>query len=276
MSSRSRWRSLLEKWRNSKIISTEESFVKKKGGGSALAAALSTIQRDREQWAGTQRTVCTEDEFEERYFIREMIGQGAYGMVYHAIRVEDAKSLAVKEIEVSDSDTARRQAIDECVLWQALSSPYHPCVLPLLEIIEVEASRSLRLVTDIMPCGTLSDLVLTFEGGAMSEQSIRLVMIQIASAVEHLHCVHCIAHRDLKPQNILCEGDDPTMIGCLKLADFGCARRFESLTEPSFDDPIGTHIYFSPELAAAWVAEGPVKYAGPPADCWALGAIACA
>ena len=64
------------------------------------------------------------------------------------------------------------------------------------------------------------------------------------------------------------------MIGCLKLADFGCCKRFESLTEPEFTDPVGTPSYFSPDLATAFLAHGPARYAGPPADCWALGAIA--
>lgn len=30
------------------------------------------------------------------------------------------------------------------------------------------------------------------------------MIVQITSAIAHLHCTHSIAHRDIKPHNILC------------------------------------------------------------------------
>jgi serine/threonine protein kinase len=275
----SHWNRLLSAWRLRKVTLVkpdleEESFVNKRNGRNALASTLSMIESDRKLWEGTQRIECSEDDFGDRYFLREVIGSGTYGVVHRAIRTADAKGLAVKVIELGETQTERGDAIKECVLWQQLSSPYHPSVLPLIEIIEIEGSNSLHLVTEHMQYGDLRKAMVCFEDGLMSEQSIRLIMIQIASATAHLHCVHSVAHRDIKPENILCEGPDPTMVGCLKLCDFGCCRRFESLSDPAFDDPIGSASYFAPELASAYVADGPVLYAGAPADVWAIGAIA--
>ena len=206
--------------------------------GSLLASALATIQADRERWGGTQRTVCTEDELEARYFIRDVLGKGSFGTVHRVIRIEDAEELAVKIIDHGISDGERASAIDECALWQVISSPYHPSILPLLEVIEVIGGDSLHLITQQMLWGNL-DQALRDPDVDKSEQSARLMMIQLLSAVEHLHMVHSIAHRDIKPENVLCEMSDPTIPGCLKLCDFGCCKRFESLTDPTFDEAIG-------------------------------------
>ena len=43
-------------------------------------------------------SVCTEEELETRYFIRDVLGKGTFGTVYRVIRIEDAEELAVKVI----------------------------------------------------------------------------------------------------------------------------------------------------------------------------------
>ena len=270
----SRWRLALLAWRGSKPSETgSESFLNRREGSTFLASKLDEIEVLRSEHTGTQHTHLSEQEFDEQFFLREVLGQGGFGVVHRAIRLQDAKALAIKVIDSDGSEKIRKDALFECKLWQAISSPYHPSILPLLEVIEVSGSGTLHLVTELMPFGVLREVLRDFEDGLMCEQSIRLVMIQIVSAVAHLHCVHSIAHRDIKPENVLCEGPDPTMVGSLKLCDFGACRRFTSLTEPAFDDPIGTASYFSPELAAAFIATDAIKYAGAPADCWALGAV---
>ena len=68
----------------------EESFVNKRNGRNALASTLSMIESDRKLWEGTQRIECSEDDFGDRYFLREVIGSGTYGVVHRAIRTADA------------------------------------------------------------------------------------------------------------------------------------------------------------------------------------------
>ncbi len=98
-----------------------------------------------------------------------------------------------------------------------------------------------------------------------SVQVCRMVTVQLASALAHLHLRHFTAHCDLKPANILCRRHRPRLRlrprprpvliihrrasvahlpvlsslrdtnvespGCVKLADFGFAQRFKKRTD---------------------------------------------
>lgn len=63
--------------------------------------------------------------------------------------------------------------------------------------------------------------------GTLSEDTIRLFLIQLAGAMRALF-LKGIVHRDLKPQNILlshcCKSLPPPAKITLKIADFGFAR----------------------------------------------------
>ena len=56
----------------------------------------------------------------------------------------------------------------------------------------------------------------------LPEDWVRLYVLEIAMALQHLHDMD-VVYRDLKPENILLCGD-----GHLKLTDFGLSRFFET------------------------------------------------
>src|SRR5262249_12828301 len=73
-----------------------------------------------------------------------------------------------------------------------------------------------------------------------------------------------VLHRDLKPGNILLEGD-----GTPKVADFGLAKRLDiEQGETRTGAIMGTPSYMAPEQA-----EGRTHDVGPATDVYALGAI---
>ena len=211
--------------------------------------------------------------------MREVVGIGSFGTVYRAIRVADGRELAAKVFSYQNAEQWG-ECVQEAEVWATISTPYHPAVLPLIEMLEVEG-RSLSLITELMPASNLGDAIFNLQ---MSEQASRLILVQIASAVCHLHLIHRMAHRDVKPDNILCTTGDPTLAGCLKLADFGLCKRFERREQPEFDEACGTIDYCAPELAAGFVTDTPPAsggaptpptcHYGPAVDVWAVGCIA--
>lgn len=79
------------------------------------------------------------------------------------------------------------------------------------------------------------------------------MLLQLAEAVKHLH-ENSFIHGDLKPGNILLSKlgiphpDVPFYL--VKVADFGCAQRFEfgAAAREDFDVKIGTYRYLAPEM----------------------------
>ena len=99
---------------------------------------------------------------------------------------------------------------------------------------------------------------------ALTEQNIQKILQDIASAILYLHG-RKIAHRDIKPDNILLILNNGTVISA-KLADFGLAH----CTTPTgtFTHPCGSPMYSAPELLRGGTHQYIEK-----ADIWSYGAL---
>jgi serine/threonine protein kinase len=95
---------------------------------------------------------------------------------------------------------------------------------------------------------------------AIPEGDCAVMAAQINAALAHLHRLD-VAHRDLKPGNVLFAGDK-----WLKLCDFGFAKRCRG---QRLHTMCGTPIYMAPELTQ----ESKKGYEGHPVDMWAFGAL---
>ena len=186
--------------------------------------------------------------FNDHYRILQQLGAGAFGTVSKVERVADGKEFAAKEVLFSQCKLKGQwnAAHDEVRVWTAVSWTYHPSILQLVEVVHLE-NVSLHLVTELMSGGDLQDAI----HAEMSEKNVRLITVQIAAAIAHLHLAHSIAHRDIKPHNVLCRcRANPMKAGSLKLADFGFSAEFSgSPKEPCFSLYAGSMDYFAPELA---------------------------
>jgi serine/threonine protein kinase len=176
-------------------------------GGVVLETKASALIRQRSSWTGTRQGGDLKA-FKDDFTMEEVLGEGAFGVVHHVIRRADKAEFAAKVVA-----RASKESQEEVRVWSALSSPFHPSILPLLEMFE-DPGTELALLTEVMHGGDLTDAVFNVE---MSEQACRLMCVQIASAVAYLHCVHSFAHRDLKPHNLLSKEYDPTQIGSIKV-----------------------------------------------------------
>jgi serine/threonine protein kinase len=139
----------------------------------------------------------------------------------------------------------------------------HPAI-PRLEEFFFDTSGRVEIVMELMEGGELFNYIV--ESQHLSEGKARTVFRQIVAGVAHLHSIG-IAHRDLKPQNLMyCRiSDSNRELGQIKIIDYDLARVNHS---PQWEGstPCGTMYYMAPE-----VVHGQVYSLG--IDCWSLGVI---
>ncbi|CAL9008183.1 unnamed protein product [Prunus brigantina] len=158
---------------------------------------------------------------------RNLIGAGRFGSVYRGILNEEERIVAVKVLNVQRSSES---FIAEC---EALKNIRHRNIVKLLTAcasIDFQGNDFKALVYEFMMNGSLEDwLHISADrvaGAPIVQGHLNLIQrvsiaIDVANALNYLHnhshmpIVHC----DLKPGNVLLEGD---MTACV--ADFGLSR----------------------------------------------------
>ncbi|CAJ0629628.1 432_t:CDS:2 [Entrophospora sp. SA101] len=192
--------------------------------------------------------------------ITDILGIGAYGIVYAAKHVTTGKSYAVKCIIKANLD-ARQQKFQytEINLHAKLSG--HPNIIRLEKVIE--SDEMIDIILEYCNEGDLFSIITEKGGYIGNDYLIKSVFIQILDAVLFSHR-HGIYHRDLKPENILVFDQGKT----IKLADFGLAT-----TELCSNDfGCGSTFYMSPECQGGFYKKLQI-YETAPNDVWSLGII---
>lgn len=166
------------------------------------------------------------------YILVRKLGRGGFGEVWLAERKAKfiTKRVAVKLPldEQVDHDAVKQEA----TLWEHASG--HPNILPIIDADEYDGQ--IVIVSEYAPDGSLADK-LKSEGKFPFKQAVE-VTIGILDGLQFLHSKRII-HRDIKPQNILLQGNTP------RLADFGISRAMQTTAINS--TIIGTDAYMSPE-----------------------------
>ena len=145
-------------WKKSKATPKPDDY------GIELEAKAGGVYEEAAQWYGTQRAG-NGSAFDKAYELVENLGEGGFGIVHRITRKADGTEFAAKAI-VKQEATDWAAALEEAAVWTAVSSPYHPAILPLYAIYE-DPSWQLTLVTELMAHGELTDAVFNVE---MSEQ----------------------------------------------------------------------------------------------------------
>ena len=182
--------------------------------------------------------------------IRDRLGHGGYGTVYRA-KNNKGTVVAAKEI---NKDLTSRGAVKEFENSIKQKELNHKNIVKILDIYKDE--EQMWMFLEFCNGGDLNNYARThfqeFNGGKV------MIMQQIAEGVKFLHDHH-IAHRDLKPGNILVEHQAGAQPITVKLTDFGLAM-FHPLdaTTSAMHTNLGTHTYKAPDF---WNSEdGKIKY----------------
>jgi serine/threonine protein kinase len=188
---------------------------------------------------------------------KSVLGVGVNGKVVECINKKTGEKYALKVLR--DVPKARREVE---LHWLASD---HPHIVAIFDVYEnvYNGIKCLLVVMECMEGGELFTRIQQRATQAFTEREAAAIIYGICSAIQHLHRKH-IAHRDVKPENLLYSKPDAT--GVLKLTDFGFAKR----TEPTADRPLETPCY-TPYYAAPEVL-GPEKY-DKSCDMWSLGVV---
>ncbi|XP_072328178.1 MAP kinase-activated protein kinase 2-like [Scyliorhinus torazame] len=184
-----------------------------------------------------------------------VLGLGVNGKVLECFHKKTGEKCALKILY--DSPKARRE-MD--MHWRASSTLHIVRITNVYENMH-HGKRCLLIVMECMEGGELFNRIQDRGDQAFTEREASEIMRDIGSAIQYLHAMN-IAHRDVKPENLLYTSKDLNAI--LKLTDFGFAK--ETTLHNSLATPCYTPYYVAPEVL------GPEKY-DKSCDMWSLGVI---
>lgn len=170
--------------------------------------------------------------------IRDVLGQGSFGLVYKAWDSELQRYVAIKiprpgRITSSTAFQFLREA-------RSAAGIRHPNIVSVLEIGQYEDVY--YIVTEYIEGITLSEWL---KEKSFTADETAALMIKLCDALQSAHDRNMI-HRDLKPGNVLMD-----VHGEPHITDFGLAKRISADEMTVTDDGhvVGTPAYMSPEQA---------------------------
>ena len=193
----------------------------------------------------------------ERYRNPERIARGGMGEVYRAEDADLARIVAVKLLSdrFADNDAIRGRFTREALAVARLS--HAPNTVTIFDVGQHEGRP--YIVMEYLPGGSLADRI-EREGAQPVGRALEWLG-QAAAALDAAHA-NGIVHRDVKPANLLLDGDER-----VKVADFGVASAADLGSFTEAGTVVGTAGYLAPEQARG-------ERATPASDRYALAVVA--
>ena len=188
------------------------------------------------------------------YRLDALIARGGMGVVYRATHLALDRPVALKVIarQFAEDEGFRDRFLRESRLAARLD---HPAVVPVFDAREEDGE--LIVAMRLIEGGDLKKRIKD-QGSLPPAEAVELLG-QVAGALDAAHAAG-IVHRDVKPHNIMLEGERAY------LTDFGLAKAVGDSGVLSGTSIVGTVEYMSPEQ---WRGE----QVGPAADVYALGCV---
>ncbi|MFO7564988.1 MAG: protein kinase [Enhygromyxa sp.] len=195
------------------------------GGGSTAWQPLT----ERVRLASGKRVPGT------RYRIVRWLGEGGMGMVFEAVHVDIQRPVALKILKpgVAGGGLQRERFIEEA---RAVASVDSRFVVDVLDFGELPDGRPFYTMELLNPVSLYDEL----RAGPMPLERALPILRQCCKALAAIH-ERGLAHRDVKPQNVLIQHEDGRT-DSVRIVDFGIAARFSSHPRIA-----GTAMYMAPE-----------------------------
>jgi len=172
----------------------------------------------------------------DKYILKEYISEGTFGYVWSALKLETEEIVALK---IPKDQERGDNALSE---GQRLVGQHHPNIIKINWMGRVDGVFVIEM--EYFPGKCLSE-ELTDSGfrNPKTFKDIFKIFLEILEGVKFLHNQK-ICHGDIKPQNILINGDR------VKITDFGTSKFIENVFVKTVDAG-GTWPYMAPEIAGS-------------------------
>jgi serine/threonine-protein kinase len=179
-----------------------------------------------------------------RYRVEAYLAQGGMATVYLGTdtRLDRTVALKIMHAELASDEDFVRRFVAEAKSVARLS---HPNVVTVYD--QGADGRTLYLAMEHVPGRTLRDLLT--ERSALRPREALDILEGVLAGLAAAHTAG-IAHRDVKPENVLL-GNNYS----IKVADFGLARLLTDATHTKSGMLIGTAAYLAPEQVAGGRAD---------------------
>ena len=192
----------------------------------------------------------------ERYELEELVGHGGMSSVYRAHDSLLERYVALKVLHEQyneDEDFVERFKREA----RSVAQLQHPNIVTVIDRGEQDGRQ--YIVFEYIEGENLKELVV--RKGRLGVREALEIAIEVARALGFAH-EHGLVHRDVKPQNVLLNGD-----GRAKVTDFGIARSLDveqGVTQTG--TVLGTSNYIAPEQASG-------KHVDQHSDVYSLGVV---
>ena len=189
----------------------------------------------------------------------KFLGSGAFAKVYLAKHETTNEEVAIKYIKKQEL------FINEMSSPEALSNEinnhkmlFHNNIARIY--CTIETNTTISIVTEYCSNGDLISKVI--DQGKFDELTACNIFAQIINGLEYMHSEYGLAHRDMKPENVLFDH-----LNEVKLCDFGLSKFYndENNQMQLLTTPCGSPIYAAPEMLMN------KPYNGNLIDIWSAG-----
>ncbi|GIE77787.1 hypothetical protein Aph02nite_37370 [Actinoplanes philippinensis] len=187
-----------------------------------------------------------------RYRLGRMLGRGGMGAVWQAEDTLLGREVALKEVAgaAHPSESQVRRTLREA---QAAARLRHPSIVTVYDVVTDDGAP--WIVMELVDGRSLAETIA--EQGLLTERRTAEIGLHVLDALRAAHR-EGIAHRDVKPANILLEDER------VVLTDFGIAAIDDATALTATGQMVGSPAYLAPERINGQPATAA-------ADMWSLG-----